>query len=493
MKVLEKAEIIDAGSEGNAVARYGEMVVFVPFAVPGDIVDIEIIRKKRSFAEGRIVRFHGYSKHRVEPFCSHFGICGGCRWQQMSYESQLFFKQKQVEDNLQRIGKIISPQVRPILASPLTRSYRNKLEFTFSSQRWHVNSFRKSPIVPDEAESLQNQAIDTSGLMPEDDSPALGFHIPKRWDKVLDIDHCYLMKEPVNAIRLEVRRYSIEKGLSFYNARIHDGLLRNMIMRNTGSGDFMLVMVFGKEENETIFPLLDHIRVEFPEITSLYYVINEKKNDIISDLKMNHYYGSEYLTEIIPAFREGYNPLNYRIGPVSFYQTNPEQASRLFRQAAVYLDPAGTESVYDLYTGTGTIANYIAPYVHKVIGIESVLSAIEDAKVNAIINQNTNSTFISGEAEKVLIPEFISIHGRPDVVITDPPRSGMHEKVLQALLKLLPQKIIYISCNPATQARDIRIMKAAYDFAESQPVDMFPHTQHVENVALLTLSSKQAD
>jgi len=491
VKIIEKVRITDAGTEGNAVARYGEMVIFVPFAVPGDVVDIEILRKKRSFAEGRIIKFHEYSSYRIAPFCSHFGVCGGCKWQQMSYESQLFFKQKQVEDNLQRIGKIPSPNVRSIIASPLTRGYRNKLEFTFSSQRWHVHPLSNLPAEDNDAETAEVQAAGMANRVPPDDSFALGFHIPKRWDKVLDINHCYLMKEPSNAIRLEVRKYSIEQGLSFYNPHDHSGFLRNIIIRNTNSGDLMLVMVFGHEEPDTIFPLLDHIILKFPGITSVYYVVNEKKNDVISDLRLRHYHGSEYLSESIPAFREGFPSLNCRIGPVSFFQTNPEQASRLFRQAALYLDPGLHDTVYDLYTGTGTIANFIAPYVKQVIGIESVPSAVKDAEINAEVNQNKNTMFIPGEAEKILADDFIGTHGHPDAVITDPPRSGMHEKVIQTLIRVLPRKIIYVSCNPATQARDIQMLGKAYDFIESQPVDMFPHTQHVENVALLRLASEQ--
>jgi len=488
MRIIEKVRIIDAGSEGNAVARYGDMVVFVPFAVPGDLADIEVTRKKKSFAEGRVVRFHEFSEYRAESFCSHFGVCGGCKWQHMSYESQLVFKQKQVEDNLRRIGKIPSPLVRPILASHLTRAYRNKLEFTFSELKWHVNPLDKpaghGTGFPDRDHSVSGE----SGIL-ADNSPALGFHIPKRWDKVLDIDFCYLMKEPVNEIRLEIRRYSIEKGLSFYNARVHSGFLRNMILRNAGDDELMLVMVFGQNDQDRVISLLDHIRRSFPSVTSVYYVINDKKNDIISDLKLELYYGSEYLSEVIPPFREGFNPLKYRIGPVSFFQTNPGQASRLFRQAASYLDPGQHQMVYDLYTGTGTIANYIAPYVRQVIGIESVPSAIADAEMNARNNGNKNIQFVTGEAEKVLTDDFISAHGHPDAIITDPPRSGMHEKVIQTLLKLLPRKIIYVSCNPATQARDIQLLSEAYNFVESQPIDMFPHTQHVENIALLSLSS----
>ncbi len=463
-KLIEKIEIIDAGSEGNAVARDGDMVVFVPYGVPGDIVDIEVFKSKRSYAEGRIVKFHTYSPDRTEAFCSHFGVCGGCRWQHMNYGSQLHYKHKQVEDSFRRIAKLENPLVREIIGSEATREYRNKLEFTFSSRRWFT------------------------GVADGDASPALGFHIPRRWDKILDIDHCYLMEEPVNAIRLEARRYAIDKGLSFYDARNNSGFLRNMILRTTTSGDLMLIMVYGTDEPDRILPMLFHLQAEFPKITSIFYVVNEKKNDIINDLLMRHYSGTRFITEVIPPFRPAFPESKFRIGPVSFFQTNPIQAGKLFRLAAGYLAPEGHEVVYDLYTGTGTIANYIAPYIKQGIGIESVASAVADAGVNAELNGNTNLQFFTAEAEKLLTPEFITEHGHPHAVITDPPRNGMHEKVIQTLLSVLPGKIVYISCNPATQARDIYLLKEKYIMQECQPVDMFPHTQHVENVALLTLA-----
>jgi len=464
--IIEKVEIIDAGSEGNAVARHGDKVVFVPFGVPGDIVDIEIFRAKRSYAEGKIVAFHKHSENRVEPFCSHFGTCGGCRWQHMNYETQLHYKQKQVGDSLQRIAKLDTPLIRTILGSPSTRGYRNKLEFTFSSKRWFTG--------PDDG----------------DDSPALGFHIPRRWDKVLDIAHCYLMEEPVNAIRLEAKRYALEHGLSFYDARNYSGLLRNMILRTTTTGDLMLIMIFRDDQPELIFPMLGHLQKTYPQITSLYYVINGKKNDVISDLEMKLYAGKASITEVMPPFREGNRDVSFSIGPVSFFQTNPLQAVKLFSATAGYLAPRGGEVVYDLYTGTGSIANYIAPYVNRVIGIESVASAVADASVNASLNGNLNLEFFAAEAEKLLDDGFIAAHGHPDAVITDPPRNGMHEKVVRTLLSVLPKKIVYVSCNPATQARDIHLLKEKYNFAECQPVDMFPHTQHVENVALLTLADE---
>ncbi len=462
--ILEKIEIIDAGSEGNAVARQGDMVIFVPYGVPGDVVDIHIFKSKRSYAEGRIVKFHSYSENRNEPFCSHFGVCGGCKWQHMNYKTQLHFKQKQVGDSFKRIAKLENPLIRDILGSEQIQGYRNKLEFTFSSRRWFTG--------PDTGEA----------------SPALGFHIPRRWDKVLDIDHCFLMSEPVNAIRLEARRYSIEKGLSYYDARNNSGFMRNMILRSTTGGDLMLILVFGADEPDRILPMLYHLQSAFPAITSMFYVVNEKKNDIINDLEMRYYSGTRFITETMLPFRKNNKKVSFRIGPVSFFQTNPVQAGNLFRLAAEYLSPKGHEVVYDLYTGAGAIANYISPYVSKVIGIESVASAVADAGINSEINSNTNLHFFAAEAEKLLTPEFISANGHPDAVITDPPRNGMHEKVIQTLLSVLPQKIIYVSCNPATQARDIFLLKQRYNLEECRPVDMFPHTQHVENVALLTLA-----
>jgi 23S rRNA (uracil1939-C5)-methyltransferase len=463
IKILEKIEIIDAGSEGNAVARHGDMVVFVPYGVPGDVVDIQVFKSKRSYAEGRIVKFHTYSENRTEPFCSHFGVCGGCKWQHMNYKTQLYFKQKQVEDSFKRIAKLENPQIRGILGSEQIQGYRNKLEFTFSSRRWFTGPYTGEA------------------------SPALGFHIPRRWDKVLDIDHCFLMSEPVNAIRLEAKRYSVEKGLSFYDARNNSGFMRNMILRSTTGGDLMLILVFGADEPDRILPMLYHLQSAFPMITSLFYVVNEKKNDIINDLEMRYYSGTRFITETLPPFRSNNKKVKFRIGPVSFFQTNPVQAGNLFRLATECLFPEGHEVVYDLYTGAGAIANYISPYVSKVIGIESVASAVADAGINSELNGNTNLRFFAAEAEKLLSPEFISTNGHPDAVITDPPRNGMHDKVIQTLLSVLPKKIIYVSCNPSTQARDIFLLKQRYNLAECRPVDMFPHTQHVENVALLTL------
>jgi len=462
-KIYEKVEIIDAGAEGKAVARVNDLVIFVPFVVPGDVVDIEVVRKKKSYIEGKAIRFHVYSEKRTEPFCSHLGMCGGCRWQSMKYSEQLYYKQKQVGDSFTRIGKILNPEILSILPSEKTTCYRNKLEFTFSNHRWFT----------EKAEGTELQ-----------DPNALGFHLPLMFDRVLDIDHCYLQDEPSNAIRLEAKKYALENQLSFYDVRKWQGLLRNLIIRNSNSGDLMVIFIFRTDEQELIQPLMDHFKIKFPEITSLFYVINPKKNDVISDLPTHLFSGKPYIVEKMNAFRTQ-KELEFRIGPVSFFQTNSGQARHLYRVAAEFAGFNGDEKVYDLYTGTGTIANYISGAVKKVTGIESVESAVEDARENSRLNGVTNTDFYSGEAEKVLTDEFFEKQGKPDVIITDPPRSGMHGKVVSAMLNSAPGKIVYISCNPATQARDIALLKENYILVKCQPVDMFPHTQHLENIALL--------
>jgi 23S rRNA (uracil1939-C5)-methyltransferase len=468
-KIYENVEITDAGSEGKAIARIGNLVVFVPFVVPGDVADIQIVKKKKSYLEGKAIRFHKYAEKRAEPFCSHFGTCGGCRWQNMRYEDQLYYKHKQVFDNFTRIAKIDDPEILPILPSEKITYYRNKLEYTFSNHRWLTG--------------------DDMNLEPSQRNPnALGFHIPLLFDKILDIDHCYLQQEPSNAIRLEAKKYAVENHLTFYDARTWQGFMRNLIIRNSNSGDLMVIFIFRDNEQGIIQPLLDHFKRKFPEITSLFYVINPKKNDVINDLTPHLFHGEPYITDKMNAFNS-LKELKFRIGPVSFYQTNSGQASSLYRIAAEFAGFKGTETVYDLYTGTGTIANYIAGAVNKVIGIESVADAVKDAEKNSSLNEITNTTFYTGEAEKILTDEFVEKRGKPDVIITDPPRSGMHGKVVQAILKIAPEKLIYISCNPATQARDIALMKDYYYLEKCQPVDMFPHTQHLENVALLVRST----
>ena len=468
-EIYEKVGIIDAGSEGKAIARVGNMVVFVPFVVPGDVADIRIVKKKRSYIEGKAIHFHAYSEKRDEPFCSHFGTCGGCRWQNMKYEDQLFYKHKQVKDNFERIAGIENPDILPVLPSERTTFYRNKLEYTFSNRRW-LNS--------DELASDH----------PPKEMNALGFHIPLMFDKILDIEHCYLQQEPSDAIRLEAKRYANENHLSFYDVRSWQGFLRNLIIRTSNSGDLMVIFVFRNDEPEMIGDMLMHISKKFPVITSLYYVINPKKNDVISDLPAHLFSGDAYITENMEAFSSS-KPLKFRIGPVSFFQTNSQQAGQLYRIAAEFAGFKGDETVYDLYSGTGTIANYISGSVRKVIGIESVEAAVEDAKRNSRLNGVANTDFYCGEAEKLLTGDFVENMGKPSIVIADPPRSRMHVKVVKAISECSPEKIVYISCNPATQARDIALLKEKYRLERCHPVDMFPHTQHVENVAFMVRKS----
>jgi 23S rRNA (uracil1939-C5)-methyltransferase len=464
--VLENVEIIDAGSEGMGVGKVNDRVVFVPFVVPGDIVDVQVIRKKKNYLEGKVVRFHKYSDKRIEAHCSHFGLCGGCRWQNMKYDDQLFYKQKQVTDNLQRIGKLLSPDIRPIIPSPLTRYYRNKLEYTFSNRRWLTDGDR----------AAEAGTIDTNGV---------GFHIPQLFDRIVDVQECFHQADPSNQVRNTLKSYAIEHGLSFYDARNWEGFLRNVIIRTTTTGGVMVILVVRDENIPVVEAMLDHLVEQVPAITSVYYVINPKKNDTLYDLPYVHYRGDKAIIEKMQPYREGGREISFVIGPSSFFQTNSVQAETLYRIAADFGGFRGDETVYDLYTGTGTIANYIAPYVLKVIGIETVSEAISDAEVNAAANGLDNTVFFPGEVEKILTPAFFKSQGKPDIIITDPPRSGMHEKVINAILDAAPPKVVYVSCNPATQARDIALLSVAYDVAMCQPVDMFPHTQHVENVALL--------
>jgi 23S rRNA (uracil1939-C5)-methyltransferase len=466
-KIFEHMEILDAGSEGKAVAKTGDLVIFVPFVVPGDIVDIKLVKKKKSYLEGKAIKFHKYSEKRQEAFCEHFGTCGGCRWQNMKYEEQLYYKQKQVSDAIQRIGKIENAVIRSILASKDSIYYRNKLEYSFSNHRW-----------------LESSDIKVGMRVDEKEMNALGFHIPLLFDKVLDINHCYLQSDPSNAIRLEAKRYAMEHNLTFYDVRKWTGFLRNLIIRTSVNGELMVIFVFRTDEKNAIKAMLDHMLEKFPQITSCYYVINGKKNDVISDLPFLHYSGFHCITEKMTSF-DGKKDLEFNIGPSSFFQTNTKQAILLYHKAAELAGFKGDEIVYDLYCGIGTISAFIAGSVKKVIGIESVPSAILDAGEVASRNGLFNTLFFEGEAEKLLSPAFFQQHGKPDLIITDPPRAGMHEKVVKAILEAAPLKVVYVSCNPATQARDLALMKDHYELVECQPVDMFPHTQHVENIALL--------
>lgn len=465
LPLLERVTITDVAAEGKALARVNDMVVFVPYVVPGDVVDLQVKRKKHSYAEAVAVKFHAYSSLRSEPFCKHFGICGGCKWQCLNYEEQLRYKQKQVTDNLTRIGKIELPEISPILGSEQTREYRNKLEFTFSNKRW-----------------LTQKEVEQD--VKYDQMNAVGFHIPGAFDKVLAIDECHLMDDICNRIRNGVRDYAYEHGYTFFDLRSQEGMLRNMMIRVVDEGPgLMVVMQFkivDSAEETLMKQLLQYMADTWPEITSLMYVINNKCNDTIGDLPVHTFRGADHIIEQM----EG---LKFKVGPKSFYQTNSRQAYNLYKVAREFAGLTGNELVYDLYTGTGTIANFVSRQARQVIGIEYVPEAIEDAKVNSAINGIDNTLFFAGDMKDILNQEFINQYGRPDVIITDPPRAGMHGDVIDTILFAEPKRIVYVSCNPATQARDLSLLDVKYRVARVQPVDMFPHTHHVENVVLLEL------
>ncbi len=466
-------KISDVAAEGKALARIDDMVVFVPFAAPGDIVDIQVNKKKHNYAEGYVVKYHTFSEERETPFCEHFSVCGGCKWQHLTYNNQLKYKHKQVIDALERIGKIQMPVSLDteydnkavtegtfnIIGSEKTRFYRNKLEFTFSDRRWLSFS------------EMENEEI-------YKDRNGLGFHIPGMFDKVLDIKYCWLQDDISNRIRLSVKDFCNHNDYPFFNLRQQEGLMRNLIIRTSSSGEIMLIVVFFANEPEKIEALLNHIEKQFPEITSLLYVINEKANDTISDQEIHIFRGNDCIYETMENLR-------FKVGPKSFFQTNSTQAYELYKVARSFAGLNGNELVYDLYTGTGTIAQFISGYCNKVIGIEYVPEAIEDAKINAELNNIENAMFFSGDMKDILNEQFITTHGRPDIIITDPPRAGMHSDVIDAILFASPKKIVYVSCNPATQARDILMLSEKYKVTKVQPVDLFPHTQHVENVVLM--------
>ncbi|MEQ6120122.1 23S rRNA (uracil(1939)-C(5))-methyltransferase RlmD [Reichenbachiella sp. MALMAid0571] len=457
---LYNLKIESVAAEGKSIARTGEQVVFVKEAVPGDVVDIRVTRKKKSFMEGYPILYHTYSDKRVEPFCEHFGVCGGCKWQHLDYEAQLEYKHQQVVDNLQRIGKVEIGKTYPILRSEKTKKYRNKLEFTFSNKRW-----------------LKKEEIQSEEPLERN---ALGFHIPRLFDKIVDIEQCHLMEEPTNKIKNVIRKYALENGISFFDIRKQTGLLRTLMIRITDFGEIMVLVQFAQNDVEVIKNLLSHVRATIPEITSLLYVINNKGNDTFNDLEVITFGGKDHIIEEM-------NGIKFKIDPKSFYQTNSAQAHNLYQVVADFADFKGDELVYDLYTGTGTIANFCASKVGKIIGLEYVPEAIEDAKENSSFNNISNTDFFAGDMKDLLNEAFIEKHGKPDVVITDPPRAGMHENVVDLLMKVEPEKIVYVSCNPATQARDIHLMSSKYTVEKIQPVDMFPQTHHVENVALLVL------
>ena len=459
LPLLEKVRITDIGAEGNALARVDNLVVFVPMLIPGDIVDIKVIKKRKKYLEGRVVKFHEYSSDRIKPMCIHFGVCGGCKWQHLPYRLQLHYKEKQVRDNLTRIGKIELPEINPIIGSSEIFMYRNKLEYTFSDKRW----LTKEEVVSDVKFEKED---------------ALGFHIPGLFDKVLDIEECHLQPEPSNSIKNAVRQYAHKNNLQFFDLREQKGFLRNIIIRNSLEGKVMVIVVFFHEDIEKREGLLDFLASEFPQITSLMYVINSKRNDSLSDQDPILYKRENHLVEIM-------NGLKFRIGPKSFYQTNTRQALELYRVAKEFAGLSGKEIVYDLYTGTGTIANYIAKDAEKVIGIEYVNEAVHDAIINSEINGILNTRFFAGDMKDVLSEKFFQANGKPDVIITDPPRAGMHEDVIKRIAIATPDKIVYISCNPSTQSRDIQLLSENHYVAVVQPVDMFPHTHHVENVVIL--------
>lgn len=463
--ILQDVEIVDAGAEGMSIARVDGMVLFVPFVVPGDVVDVKILKKKKNYAEGRVVSIKKYSDRRVPLQCPHFGVCGGCKWQSMNYEDQLCYKQKQVKDNLEHIGNVDTSGMRPIAGSEKVYYYRNKLEYTFAPHRWRTTEEMEAGVA---------------------DSCALGFHVPTLFDKVLNIDHCALQDDPSNAIRLAVGRYAQQHGLSYYDIRNHTGFLRNLIIRNSTLGEWMIVVVVAERRDDLLFPLLDFIKEQFPQITSLQYIVNEKLNDSYTDQEVHVYFGKDHIQEQMAGYQGG-KTLQFKINPKSFYQTNSLQAQKLYSFVAEFADLQGDEVLYDLYTGTGTIALFLAGLCKKVVGIEYVEEAIADARNNAVYNGYSNTRFFAGDMAKVLTPEFVLANDRPDVVVTDPPRAGMHEKVVEQLLEMQPRKIVYVSCNPATQARDLQLLSAKYHVGRIQPVDMFPHTQHVENVVELFL------
>lgn len=457
--IFENITITDIAAEGKAIAKVNDIVVFVPFVVPGDVVDLQVTRKKSNFMEARAINFHTYSEKRIDAVCEHYGICGGCKWQILPYPEQIRYKQKQVVDNLTRIGKIELPEISPILGSSRTEFYRNKLEFTFSNKRWRTYE-----------EIADGKEFDTMN--------AVGFHIPGQFDKVLDINKCWLQNDISNQIRNEVRRYALEHKLTFFDLRNQEGFLRTMMIRTTSTGELMLILIFFHEDNDAQNAILQHIADKFPEITSLLYIINSKANDTITDQEVLVFKGNECIYEEM----EG---LKFKIGPKSFYQTNSEQAYELYKIARNFAQLTGNELVYDLYTGTGTIANFVAHQAKQVIGIEYVPEAIEDAFVNSNLNNINNTLFYAGDMKDILNAAFIEKHGKPDVIITDPPRAGMHEDVINAILLAEPKRIVYVSCNPATQARDLYLLDNHYKVKAVQPVDMFPHTHHVENVVLL--------
>jgi len=458
--VFENVEVLDAGAKGVSVAKAPDgKVIFLPNVVPGDVVDIQTLKKRKAYYEGKATKIHSFSEHRTEPVCEHFGVCGGCKWQNMKYEQQLFYKNQEVQNNLKRIGKIELPEFEEILGSKEQFFYRNKMEFGFSNARW-----------------MTDEEIQSGKEF--DNKNALGFHIPRMWDKILDIEKCHLQQDPSNAIRNEVRSFANEHNLTFFNPREHSGLLRTLMIRTASTGEIMVLIQFFENDKKNIELILNHLSDKFPAITSLLYVVNSKPNDTIYDQEVVLFKGREYILEEM----EG---LHFSVNAKSFYQTNSDQAYELYKITREFAGLTGNELVYDLYTGTGTIAQFVSKQAKKVIGVEAVPDAIKDAKANAVRNNITNCEFFVGDMKNVFNDEFIAQHGQPDIIITDPPRDGMHKDVVAQILKIAPQKVVYVSCNSATQARDLALMDETYKVTRVRPVDMFPQTHHVENVVLL--------
>lgn len=458
--VFENVEVVDAGAKGKTIGKAPDgRVIFLNNAVPGDVVDVQTTKKRKAYFEGTAINYHTLSDKRTEPQCEHFGVCGGCKWQHMGYEHQLFYKQKEVENNLTRIGHLQLPAITPILGSEKQYFYRNKMEFSFSDSRW---------LTLDEVKS--DKEIE--------DRNALGFHIPGMWDKILDIKKCHLQADPSNAIRLETKEFATKTNMTFFNPRHHTGELRTLMIRTSSTGEIMVLIQFFDDHKENREVLLNHLATTFPEITALLYVINQKQNDTIYDQDIVCFAGRDHIFEEM----EG---LQFKINPKSFYQTNSEQAYELYKITRDFAELSGDELVYDLYTGTGTIAQFVSKKAKKVVGIEAVPEAIEDAKANAKHNKIDNTVFYAGDMKKIFNPEFIAQNGTPDVIITDPPREGMHKDVVEQILAIAPNKVVYVSCNSATQARDLELMNDMYEITRLQAVDMFPQTHHVENVVLL--------
>jgi 23S rRNA (uracil1939-C5)-methyltransferase len=461
---LEKILVADYAAEGKSLARVDGKVIFMENAIPGDVVNVRLTKNKKDWGEGFITEFLQYSPDRVQPFCAHFGVCGGCQWQMLPYEKQLFYKQKQVEDNLTRIGKILLPPILPIIGGSVDRYYRNKMEYTFSNKKFLLTEELRDPNVS----SKQNAA---------------GFHAKGIFDKVVNIDTCYLQSEPTNQLRLAVKKWGNENNVAFYDMYLHEGFLRTMQVRICTTGEIMVNIVFGYHDEEKIKSLLDHLLQSFPSITTLLYTINTKRNDSMHDLLPQVYHGKGYVVEKLSAGQD--EDFYFKIGPKSFFQTNTKQAERLYQVTRDFAALTKSETVYDLYCGTGSIGIFLSPLAKKIIGVDVISEAIEDAKQNAALNKIEHSTFVAGDVIDICDDAFFAQHGKPDVIITDPPRAGMHEKLVRKILDMDPEKIVYVSCNPATQARDLNLLDEKYKVEKIQPVDMFPHTHHIENVALL--------